>query len=366
MPSNTAAWLNEPKAKTVEIKPAPYTSPGQNEIVIKNEAIAINPVDWIDKSLVFPWIKYPFVFGSDSAGEVVEVGPGVTDFEIGDRVLGHALGTAKKFNNPAMGAFQTYTILLAHMATRIPISLEYEDAAVLPLGLSTAACGLFQDDQLNLQLPTAQSHKLASKTLLIWGGSTSVGSNAIQLAVAAGYEVIATSSPRNFEYVKKLGASQVFDYNSKTVIKDIIRAFEGKTSAGAFSIGYGAADACLSILAKCKGQKFLTMATYPMPKQTPQRLVFLKTVYAYLSGMVSIWAKSKSRGIRTNFIFADTLVHNGVGKAIYVDFLPEALAQERYVVAPEPIVVGKGLEFVQAGLEMQKKGVSAKKVVVTL
>ncbi len=46
--------------------------------------------------------------------------------------------------------------------------------------------------------------------------STSVGSNAIQLAVAAGYEVITTSSPRNFDYVKKLGASQVFDYNSKT------------------------------------------------------------------------------------------------------------------------------------------------------
>jgi len=63
-----------------------------------------------------------------------------------------------------------------------------------------------------------------------------VGCNAIQLAVAAGYEVFTTCSPKNFDLVKELGASQTFDYNSKTVVKDIIHAFQNKTTAGAISV----------------------------------------------------------------------------------------------------------------------------------
>ena len=57
---------------------------------------------------------------------------------------------------------------------------------------------------------------------------------------------------------------------------------------------------------------------------------------------------------------------NEVGKAIYEDFLPTALAQGKYIAAPEPQVVGKGLECVQEAFEISKKGVSAKKVVVSL
>jgi NADPH:quinone reductase-like Zn-dependent oxidoreductase len=105
-------------------------------------------------------------------------------------------------------------------------------------------------DQLALSLPTIPHPKPRGKTLLIWGGATSVGCNAIQLAVAAGYEVITTSSPQNFELMKKLGASQVFDYKSKTVIPDITGAFKGKTTAGALTMGTGAAEACLDILNK--------------------------------------------------------------------------------------------------------------------
>ena len=57
---------------------------------------------------------------------------------------------------------------------------------------------------------------------------------------------------------------------------------------------------------------------------------------------------------------------NEVGTMIYVDFLPRALAEGRYVAAPEPQVIGKGLGSIQAGLDVQLKGVSAKKVVVSL
>lgn len=368
MPPNTAAWLPASKAPLLEIKSAPYTSPGKNEIVIKNGAIAVNPLDYMKRDmgeLLFNWIKYPFVLGEDVAGEVVEVGPGVTRFNIGDRVVAYAVGMEKEYNSSARCCFQLYTVLQEHMTSPIPSTMSYEDACVLPLGLSTAACGLFQEDQLGLQYPSVSS-KPTGKTLLVWGGSTSVGSNAIQLAVAAGYEVFTTASPRNFDYVKRLGASKAFDYNSETVVSDLISAFTGKTTAGAISVGSGSVEGCMDVLDKCKGNKFIAMASYPNPDPMPTRFVLPTFIWTFVSWNIVNWFKSKTRGIGCKFIWGGTLIHNGLGKTLYADFLPEALAQGVYVTAPDSIVVGKGLEHIQTALELLKKGVSAKKVVVSL
>jgi len=362
MPTNTAAWLGAKRAK-LEVTPAPYTPPRENEIVVKNHAVAINPVDWmIQVAGIFRWITYPVVLGSDLAGEVVEVGKAVTRFKVGDRVLGHAVGTDKDSNSSAEGAFQAYTVVLARMAAPIPRTLPYERASVLPLALSTAACGLFQRDQLALHYPSA-TPKAIGTTLLVWGGSTSVGSNAIQLAVAAGYEVITTSSPRNFDYVTKLGASQVFDYNSATVVADVIAALKGKTIAGALAIGSGSADACLDVVHACDGHKFVSLASTPVSFENGMTV---RVVLQLVSCNVSLQVKSRVRGIRTKFIFGTTLKKNEVSTVIYEDFLPQALADGRYVAAPEPYVVGTGLEYVQTGFDAQVKGVSAKKVVVSL
>jgi hypothetical protein len=108
------------------------------------------------------------------------------------------------------------------------------------------------------------------------------------------------------------------------------------------------------------------MASYPIPQPPPKRFVLLTTIYCFVSWSIANWVKSKARGIRYKFIFGTTLIDNGVGEAIYVDYLPDALAASTYIATPEPVVVGKGLEYIQAGLDLQKKGVSAKKVVVSL
>ena len=368
MPTNTAAWIAAKQTK-IEVKSAPYTLPREGEIVVKNYAVAINPLDWIIQAagnIVFSWIKYPCILGSDLAGEVIEVGKGVTRFSVGDRVLAHAVGTDKKRNSPAEGSFQEYTIVLAHLAAPIPDTLSYEKATVLPLALSTAACGLFQKDHLALQY-TSATPKPTGKTLLIWGGSTSVGCNAIQLAVAAGYEVITTASPRNFDYVKRLGASQVFDYNSKTVAKDVINAFEGKMTAGAIAIGKGSAEYCVDILHACNGNKFVSMASPAISFENFTRSRQLpRLVLQLLSSNVSLQVKSRIRGIRTKYIFGNSLMDNEVSKVIYEDFLPAALAEDRYTTAPEPHVIGSSLEYIQSAMDAQRKGVSAKKLVVSL
>ena len=253
------------------------------------------------------------------------------------------------------------------MAAPIPDAMSYESAAVLPLAVSTAACGLFQKDHLALQHPSVPP-KPTGKTLLVWGGSTSVGSNAIQLAVAAGYEVFATASPRNFDYVRRLGASQAFDYASKTVVRDIVAALRGKTCAGAIAIGMGANAPCFDIVHESHGDKFVSTASGPFAlSDLPERGGLTPSmIFAFVSSGIALAIKARMQGVRTKFIFGDSLADNEVGPMIYRDFLPRALAEGAYVAAPDPVVVGHGLAAIQPAFDAQSRGVSAAKIVVTL
>ncbi|CZR65685.1 related to oxidoreductase [Phialocephala subalpina] len=370
-PANTAAYLQSKKAPKLTVRSAPYTPAKASQIVIKNHAIAINPLDWLVQErgdIMFGWLKYPFIMGIDVAGEVVEVGSAVTRFKIGDRVIGFCTGTNENINDAAQSGFQEYTVVLDHMSAKIPDSMSYEKASVIPLGLSTASCGLFQTDQLSLQLPTSPARKQTGKTILIWGGSTSVGVNAIQLAVAAGYEVFTTCSPRNYELVKSLGASQAWDYNSPTVVNDMVKAFKDgkKKNVGAMSIGQGAASFCLDILGRIEGDKFLAMASYPTPATLPKRFAFLYQIWTFLSGIVKLYVKAVMKGVKLGFIFGGTLVDNGIGKEIYGNYVEKALEMGDFKAAPEPEVFGRGLDKLQGAMEAQRKGVSAKKIIVVL
>ncbi|KAL4983889.1 zinc-binding alcohol dehydrogenase domain-containing protein cipB [Aspergillus falconensis] len=336
--NNAAAWLTEAKAHPFQVKDAPSYTPKESEILVKNHAVAINPVDGSLQSKAWWPMNYPTILGQDVAGEVVQVGPNVTRFQPGDRVVGHAVGMATKRLQD--NAFQAYTILQTNMASQLPSEVSYEDAAVLPLGLSTAASGLFQDEFLNLQLPAEPRQPATGKVLLVWGGAGSVGSNAIQLGVAAGYEVFTTASPKNFDYVKKLGASQVFDYHSETVAQDLVAALQGKTLAGAMDcIGFAATPLTVDVVSKSQGAKFVS--TVKGGFQAPE-------------------------GVTVKSVFGTTIKDNQVGKAIYEDYLPKALKAGTFTPAPVALVAGKGLESVQAAVDLQAQGTSAQKVVVSL
>ncbi|KAI8964452.1 GroES-like protein [Daldinia sp. FL1419] len=336
-PTNKAALLSEPKAHPLVVESTPYPNAGDGEIIVKVAATAINPMDWyiqIMGNQLFSWLQYPYIGGSDVAGTVVEVGPNVSKFKVGDRVLGLAAGFDARY-----GGFQNYVVLEEKVVAPIPLDLGFTEASVLPLGLSTAACGLYQKDFLALDYPSLDP-KPNGKTVLIWAGASSVGTNAIQLAVASGYEVYTTSSPKNFDYCKGLGAARVFDYNRPTVAQDIIDAFEGKTSAGAFAIQRGTGKFVFDIASKVQGSKFVACAMEPT--DVPE-------------------------GIQAKMVFASTLKDNEVGRLIYEQYLPVALAQKKFQCLPKPLVAGHGLESIQAAIDLGKSGsVSAKKIVVTL
>jgi NADPH-dependent curcumin reductase CurA len=171
-----------------------------------------------------------------------------------------------------------------------------------------------------------------------------VGGTAVQLAVSAGYEVVSTSSPANFDHVKKLGASYVFDYKSMTLGEDLIDAVAGRQLCGCFSIGDGTADIFADVLTRHAG-----------PAPTVKRI-------ARAEGKHSV---AEDSGILVGFII------NGIGaedptRPVFEDFLPGALASGQFVPAPKAVVVGTGLDKLQEAFTRLKQGVSAQKMVVRL
>ncbi|RFA09286.1 hypothetical protein B7R54_08630 [Subtercola boreus] len=371
-PRNLAARIERRHAQLV-VGPAPYTRPAAGQLVVKNRAVAINPLDWIiqaEGTLLYGWLNYPAVLGTDVSGEVVEVGDGVTRFSPGDRLFALAVGTDRDTNTGAEGAFQTYTVVEERLASPIPEGVSFEEAAVLPLAVATAASALFQKNQLGLQLPSSNAVR-KGETVLVWGGSTSVGSNAIQLAVAAGYDVITTASPKNFGYVTSLGASEVFDYTSPTVVADIITALRGRTVAGAVSFGTTGAPACVKILARTTGRKFVAIATPPVdfaPLADPSRGRFerARVTARLVAANIALQFSARPHGVGLKYIFGSDVKNTDICRAIFRDFLPAALADGSYVATPKTTVVGHSVDDFQKAMDLQRAGVSAAKLVVSL
>lgn len=111
---NLAAWQRR-TGERLSIGPAELPPVAEGQILIRNEAVAINPLDYILQDMAaLPWLDYPLIVGSDVAGTIVAIGKGVDRFALGDRVLGQAVGTT--VNQPSQGAFQQHTIVLAQMA----------------------------------------------------------------------------------------------------------------------------------------------------------------------------------------------------------------------------------------------------------
>tara|TARA_R110002003_G_scaffold40_11_gene2748 strand:+ start:37535 stop:38458 length:924 start_codon:yes stop_codon:yes gene_type:complete len=305
--------------------------------------------------------KYPNICGADVAGEVVEVGEGVSHVKKGDRVLGYELhhmlpiipadhlltAISHAFslvsNDPVHGGFQLYTALNADVVAKIPSSLDFTAAAVLPLAISTAAACLFKKETLALPLPSSDAKPSStSKSVLIWGGSSSVGATAIQLAVGAGVKVVSVASKHNLEKLKELGASAAFDYKSSSVADDIIKALEGTDFAG---------------VCDCIGLPDAAAAWAPVYKKLGGRY-----------GSVMPGAQGLPDGIEGDSVFAPTVVmaDKYVGDVVWAKWVPEALESGKLKAVPPPIVIEGGLDKVQEGYDQQKKGVSFGKIVIAL
>ncbi|KAK2770636.1 zinc-binding oxidoreductase [Colletotrichum kahawae] len=338
MPTNRAAWLTEPKAYPFQIKEAPFPAAGPGEVVIRNVVTALNPAEWKIQDLGVIVQKYPTILGADAAGYIEEVGEGVKHLQKGQRVIGYCTGLG--LQNHEFGTFQLYSKATANLVSPIPDDMSFEAASVLPLAIATASVGLYKKKYLSLPLPTLKP-VMTGRTLLVWGGASSVGGTAVQLAVASGLRVITTASKANFDKVKKLGADTVLDYHSESVVDDVISVLSGTDLAGVYDAisSPQSLQPIGAILDKLGSQKVATV----LPVEGD-------------------FGKNALMSFETAFQITEN--PEEIGVPVWRDFVPGALENGQLKPRPDPEVVGKGLESIQAGLERLKKGVSATKLVI--
>jgi NADPH2:quinone reductase len=184
------------------------------QLKVKLKAAGVNPVDTkIRRNGIFYNNNLPAILGCDGAGVVVETGPEVSQFKIGDEVWFCHGGLGREPGN-----YAEYTVIDQRWVSIKPKTFTFAEAAGSPLVLITAWGALF--DRGNLQ---------SGQTVLIHAGTGGVGHVAIQLAKLKGAKVITTvSSEQKAEFVKSLGADDVINYKQQDVAKAVMSLTRGQ------------------------------------------------------------------------------------------------------------------------------------------
>ncbi|PKI32351.1 hypothetical protein CRG98_047261 [Punica granatum] len=184
----------------------PVRVPKENEVLIRTEAISLNPMDWrIQKGVTRPVLprKFPHIPATDVAGEIVEVGTEVKNFKPGDKVvavISHFVG----------GGLAEFAIAKESLTVARPHEVSAREAAGLPLAGLTAHQALTGPAGVKLDGRT-DGHPI---NILVTAASGGVGHYAVQLAKLGNTHVTATCGARNLDFVKSLGADEVLDYKT--------------------------------------------------------------------------------------------------------------------------------------------------------
>lgn len=178
---------------------------GANDLVIRVLAASVNPVDAKMREGKYPAVtekNLPYVLGRDVSGEIVATGQSVSSFLVGDRVFA--------FLSPEHGGYEEFVLAKSNEVAAKPKSLDFVEAAAVPLAGTTAWQGLFVHGAL-----------AAGQRVLIHGGAGGVGHFAVQFAKARGAWVATTVSAADKDFVSNLGADQTIDYKSER-FEDIV------------------------------------------------------------------------------------------------------------------------------------------------
>jgi NADPH:quinone reductase-like Zn-dependent oxidoreductase len=342
---NLAAILPARQGKlTAQERPIP--TPGEGELLVRNGAVAANPADWKIQHLGIIIDKFPAILASDLSGTVVSVGPNVTRFQAGDRVMGFALGMVTGNNDAS--ALQTYTLLNDTAASHLPKNLSFEQGAALPVAMITAPIALFAD----LELPMRKRHvsEMEMGAILVWSGASAVGIATIQIAHALGWPVYATASPNHHEWLKRLGATEVWDYHDPQVVQDIGQAartagvkIRGAIDARSEDSSFDQVAATLVAANFIPGAKISTVLPWPADKPIPEGV----TVCA-----INCFRFMKDR--------------QDIGHWLFSYWLQKALEDGSIEPAPKPSVIEGGLGEAQKMLDTLRAGASGEKFVVKI
>jgi NADPH:quinone reductase-like Zn-dependent oxidoreductase len=177
----------------------------KDSVLVQIKAVSVNPVDWKTRQGALRLLlgsKFPMIIGSDFAGIIKEVGPGVASYKTGDRVY----GAIPAFSNKS-GALAEVALVRQKDLRIMPDWLSFEEAASLTVAALTATNGL------------RRCGVKEGTRLLVNGATGGVGHFAVQEAKAMGAHVTATCSAANIELARELGADEVYSYSGENTLE---------------------------------------------------------------------------------------------------------------------------------------------------
>jgi len=192
---------------SVEPGELPVPAPAAGQVLIRVYGAGVGPWDVGFVGGRFPGVTVPFVPGQDVAGVVYGVADGA-GVQPGERVY------ASLF--PAGGGFAELAVAQAGKLAPMPARASFQEAAGLVIAAGAAHKGLVSLGRLQ-----------AGETVLITAAAGGVGSVAVQIAAAEGARPLGVASPANHDYVRSLGASDVFDYHAADWVQQVRAAVPG-------------------------------------------------------------------------------------------------------------------------------------------
>ncbi|KAI1781324.1 chaperonin 10-like protein [Hypoxylon cercidicola] len=342
-----------------EIRQYPTVSPAGDEILVHVKWTASTPFDLhqADGGLL---VESPQRTGAAAAGVVVEVGPDVKHFKVGDRVFGYA------HYQPNWKAHQEYATAPEWVFGKV-YPRQIFDGASRYENFITAFHTISTDLELPTPWPKPEGYvpSRADDHILIWGAASSVGQFTISVLKFYGYHhVIATASPRHHEYLKQQGAEGCFDYRSPTVVDDLLKKYQ-KGDGPAFPLivdcigsqagSFGSVGRVSKI-----AQNGTTVAVM-LPIILKQATDGEAPEYSLDANSSAQWAEGTSvRGVRTHFYLQNELSK----QKLQTEIMPQMLAAGHVVPNRYRVIEGRDLlERATKALILLRRGVSGEKLV---
>jgi len=314
-----------------------YPLPGPTEICIRPRAVAINPLDWKKRDFGVMVESWPTVLGLDAAGIIDSVGESVEDFKAGDEVFSLCGMDNRK------GAFQEIITVPSHFVAKKPASLTFEEAASLPICYLTAAAAI--NNGLHIPLlhldPTGSS---SLQSILVLGGSSSIGAGAIQLLRLAlpSATILTTSSAQHHAHLISLGATKCFERSAQ----DDTSAIKAASQSGS------GVDAILDPVQAAASQPTIFTALNPAGPN----------LYSHVMTGQNVEVPN---GVNSTVIYGGELfkVKGGMNA---LPFLAGLVESGKFKLPNRIEVVAIGFDGLEQGLNRSMKGVSGAKYVVSM
>jgi NADPH:quinone reductase-like Zn-dependent oxidoreductase len=328
-------------------------------VLIKVTAAAINPVDWKIRDWGIFVDEYPAIVGSDAAGVIVQTGSNVKNVKEGDRVTFQGI-----INIPDSSTFQQYVTLPAELVGVLPDSVSDEEGAGICLASMAVIASFYHEDGVDIKpRPWEKGGNKAGegKSIVIVGGSSSVGQYAIQLARLSGFSNIVTaSSAKHHDHLKKLGAHAVLDRKNATP-EDYAKACKG----------YPLGTALNSISTAETGVLAVEILAAANPNGAPSNAGVGQSTVIHLLDVTPEMKEAAQKAGNANIRLTNVW---GIGSAPHLRststaFMkalsgPEGYLAKGQMIPNKPLVVKGGLAALDEALEKNKTGVSGEKVVI--